>query len=108
MGPRVLNAVVGLWLFFSTFLVAKTPPQRWIGWVVGALAVVGALLGRSGGKRGRYLNAALGGWLILFAILLPRAHAATFWNDLLVGFAMVLLALVTNTGDLRRRKPAEV
>jgi hypothetical protein len=108
MGARALNAVAGLWLFFSTFVLAYTPPQRWVGWVVGTLAVTSALVGLSGTKRGRYLNAALGGWLILFAILLPRSHAATFWNDLLVGFALVLLALVASTGDLRRRRPADL
>lgn len=108
MNARPLNAVLGLWLFVSGFLLPTRPAQQWINWVAGALAVTDALAGISGFKRGRYLNLALGGWLILFAILLPRARVVVFWNDLLVGFAMVLLALVGHTGDLRRRRASDV
>ena len=108
MSARVLNALLGLWLFFSGFLWRHTEAQRWNAWVVGMLAVAGALIGISGEKRGRYLNAALGGWLILSALFLPRLRAATFWNEILVGFAMVCLALASTAGDLRRRRTADV
>ncbi|HXJ22535.1 MAG TPA: hypothetical protein VMT03_20120 [Polyangia bacterium] len=108
MPARALNGFLGLWLFFSAFLWNQTPVQRWNGWVVGALAVTGALAGMSGVKWGRYLNVALGGWLILSAIFLARRQAVPFWNDLLAGFAMVLLALVATPGDLRRRRTADI
>lgn len=108
MGPRALNAVLGLWLFFSTFLLREAPVQRWVGWIVGALTVTSALAGLSGTKRGRYLNLALGGWLLLFAILMPRARPVVFWNDLLIGFAVALLALVSTTRRLRGRQTADV
>ncbi len=108
MGPRALNALLGLWLFFSSFLLGRTPVQRWAGWVVGALTVLGALVSVSGRKGGRYLNLMLGGCLILFAVLRPRARAVVFWNDLLVGFAIALLSVVASTGDLRRRRAADV
>lgn len=108
MGARALNALLGLWLFFSASFWTATATQRWIGWVVGALAVTDAVAGISGTKRGRYLNLVLGAWLILFAILLPRARALVFWNELLVGFAMVLLALAARLTDLRRRRAVDV
>ncbi len=108
MGPRALNAVLGLWLFFSTFLFREAAVPRWVGWVAGALAVTNALVGLSGTRRGRSLNAALGAWMILFAILLPRVRPIVFWNDLLIGFAIALLALVKTTPDLRQRRPADV
>jgi hypothetical protein len=108
MSARVLNAVVGLWLFFSAFLWLHTPAQRWNAWAVGILAVTDALAGISGDKRGRYLNAALGAWLLLCALFLPHLSAATFWNEILVGFAMVIIALASTAGDLRRRRTADV
>lgn len=108
MSARALNAVLGLWLFVSGFLWAARPAQRWVSWVVGALVVTDALAGVPGLKRGRYLNLALGGWLILLEILLPRARVVVFWNDLLVGAAIVCLALVATTGDLRRHRPVDV
>jgi hypothetical protein len=104
MGARALNAVLGLWLFFSAFLWPQTSAQRWTAWMVGILAVTAALAGGSGEERGRNLGAALGGWLILSALLLPRLLAATFWNEIFVGFAMAFLALASTAGDLRRRR----
>jgi hypothetical protein len=46
--------------------------------------------------------------LILSALLLPRFQAATFWNEILVGFAMALIALSSTAADLQRRGTAEV
>jgi hypothetical protein len=108
MGARALNTVLGLWLFFSGFLWPHTMAHRWNAWVVGMLAVFGGLVGLSGDKRGRYLNAALGGWLIASALLLPHLRPATFWNEILVGFAMVLIASTTTASDLRPRQPAGI
>ena len=108
MPARALNGFLGLWLFLSAFLWNQTPAQRWNSWVVGALAVTAALAGMSGVRWGRYLNVALGGWLILVAILLGHRRVVVFWNDLLVGFVMVLFALVATPSDLRRRRRADV
>jgi hypothetical protein len=104
MGPRAINAVLGLWLFFSTFLWPHTGAQLATGWTVGLLAVGAALAGLSGHKWGRSLNAALGGWLIVSAILLPRARMATFWTEIFVGFGLVFLSMLPNFSVLRHRR----
>jgi len=104
MGPRALNAVLGLGLFFSTFLWPHTAAERVIGWTVGSLAVTAALAGLSGQAWGRSVNAALGGWLILSAILVPRGHIATFWTELIVGFALAFLAMLPSFKVLRHRR----
>jgi hypothetical protein len=104
MGPRAINAVLGLWLFFSTFWWPHTASQRNTGWTVGLLAVTAALAGLAGQTWGRYVNAALGGWLIVSAILLPRAHPATFWTEIVVGFGLAFLAMLPSFTVLRHRR----
>lgn len=104
MGARAINAVLGLWLFFSTFLWPDTMAQRVTGWVIGALAVTAALAGLEGGKRGRRLNAALGGWLVVSALFVPRMRAATLWTDLIVGLGLIVFATAFPLGSLRRRR----
>jgi hypothetical protein len=104
MGPRAINAVLGLWLFFSTFLWPHTAAQRTTGWTVGLLAVTASLAGLSGYRWGRSLNAALGGWLIVSAILLPRVQLATFVTELVVGFGLVFLSMLPSFSVLRHRR----
>ncbi len=96
--------MLGLLLFFSTFLWPHTPAQRATGWTVGLLAVTAALAGLSGYRWGRFVNAALGGWLIVSALLPPRANIATFWTDLVVGFGLVFLSTLPSFAVLRHRR----
>lgn len=104
MGARAINAVLGLWLFFSAFLWPHTRAQRVTAWTVGLLAVTAALAGTSGRTWGRSVNAALGGWLIVSALLVPRLRVATFWTDIIVGFGLVLFAMVPRLSALRHRR----
>jgi hypothetical protein len=101
MRARILNAMLGLWLFFSTFLWPQTLPQRVTGWVIGLLSVTAALAGLSGGRGGRTVNAALGGWLIVSALFLPRMGRLGFWNDLAVGIGLVFFATMTDLPPVR-------
>ena len=104
MGPRLINALLGLWLFVSAFLWPHTSTQRTNAWVVGMLVVSAAVVGVTGRIVGRLVNATLGAWLILSAILLPRTSPATFWNHLLVGAAVAFFAMLARLSDLRSRR----
>jgi hypothetical protein len=104
MGPRIINAVLGTWLFWSAFLWPHTPTQSMNAWVVGMLAVTAALLGLSGRIVGRLVNAVLGAWLIVSALLLPRVSVATFWNHLLVGAGLAFFAMLARLPDVRGRR----
>src|SRR4051812_26202766 len=104
MGARAANAILGLWLFLSTFLWLHTPAQRLTGWVIGLVVVTAALAGLSGIKLGRYANSIAGAWLILSAVLEPRLDARTFWNHVLVGFGLVLFAMAGSLRALRGRQ----
>lgn len=101
MSARAINAVLGLWLFFSTFLWPHTRAQRVTGWTIGMLAVTAALAGTSGRTWGRTVNAALGGWLIVSALFVPRLRVATLLTDIVVGVGLVLFAMVPPVTVLR-------
>jgi len=104
MGARLVNVLLGLWLFLSPFLWLHSPAQRVRAWTVGILVVGAALAGLAGLKAGRLVNAALGGYLIVSALFLPRTLSATFWNHLLVGFALALFAFTSRLTELRGRR----
>ncbi|HEX3903369.1 MAG TPA: hypothetical protein VH853_11015 [Polyangia bacterium] len=78
--------------------------ERVTGWTVGLFAVTAALAGLSGKTWGRSMNAALGGWLLLSALLVPRARIATFWTELVVGFGLVFLAMLPSLTAARHRR----
>jgi hypothetical protein len=103
MGMRLLNALLGSWLYLSAFLWPHAPFERTNAWVSGMIAVTAALVGLGKRKAGRYVNAVLGAWLIVSAIFTPT-RAATFWNHLLVGFALALFALAPSLSALRERR----
>jgi hypothetical protein len=106
MGARAANALIGFWMFLSTFLWPHAPAQRLTGWIVGTAAVTGAMAGLMSRTWGRYVNAALGGWLLVSGLFLPRLRPATFWNDMLVGFGLVLFSMMSGPGFGRHVPPA--
>jgi hypothetical protein len=93
MGVRAINMALGPWPFFSTYLWPHTKGQRVTGWAIGMLAVAAALAGTCRRTWGRLLKAALGVWLIVSALLVPRLRVAAFWTDV-VGLALVLFAIL--------------
>jgi hypothetical protein len=107
MGARAINAILGVWLFTSAFVWPHGRAQFVNATVVGMLAVTLALLGLGGRRWPRLSNTALGGWLILSSLFLPRWSVATFWNHIFVGFAMALVGASPELRHLRRRAPVE-
>jgi hypothetical protein len=100
-----MNAALGLWLFFSAFLWPHGAMQGLNAEIVGMLAVTAALARYAGVRWAGKFCAALGGWLIITAILLPRVGAATFWNHVVVGFCLALFGLTSSIHRLRRHTP---
>ena len=104
MGARLMNALLGVWLYLSAFLWRHTPFERSNAWVSGIVAVTAALVGLRSFKVGRYVNALVGAWLIVSALFMPKVTPATFWNHLLVGFALALFAMVSSLSSFRTRR----
>ena len=103
MGARAINAILGAWLFASAFLWRHTYAQTENAWVVGSMAVMMALGGLSGLGWTRYLNVILGVWLVLSPLFVRVSSPFTYWNNELVGAALILFGL---RRSLRRNRPS--
>jgi len=89
---RVVNALLGLWLFASAFLVSTSTVQFLNVMLVSLLVMgfgVASVLGRHGARR---VNAALGAWLAISALALPASTAQTFHN-IVIAVLLVITAL---------------
>lgn len=94
-GPRAANFILGLWLLASSFEWAHTGVQTTNGAVVGALSIVVSLLAiRLEGLR--WVDTALGAWLLVSTWALPHVSGATMWNNTLVAVAMIIVSTVPN------------
>ncbi|HVX94792.1 MAG TPA: hypothetical protein VHK47_07780 [Polyangia bacterium] len=102
MGERAANAVIGIWLFCSPFFWFHSLFQRANAWVSGMVVVTAAVSGLGGDRSARYVNAAVGGWLIISAILPVGQSPPTFWNQLVCGFLLAVFALGVSRGWTRR------
>jgi hypothetical protein len=98
---RATNAVIGLWMFVSTFFWFHTRFQRLNAWVVGILAMSAALAVGRGRGWGRSLNALLGAWLIISGLLPLGQRPSIVWNQVVCGFFLVLFATADSLRALR-------
>lgn len=90
---RVLNALLGAWLFLSGFAWDHAPAQRVNAWGVGVLCLSVALMARAAAPL-RWINTALAAWLLASVWALPHFSAATRWNDGIVAALVLGLSLV--------------
>jgi hypothetical protein len=89
---RIVNIVLGIWLFVSAFVWRHSYAQMTNTWIVGVLCVaLGVLATRI--AEARYLIAALAVWLFVSVWALPTISAATQWNNALVALAMFVVSL---------------
>jgi hypothetical protein len=90
---RVVNALLGLWLFASAFLMTRAPAQ-FINVLVTSLLVMAfgmaSILGRHGARR---VNALLGAWLVVSALLIPPMSTGQSAHQIVVAAFIVITAL---------------
>src|SRR6516162_1948446 len=99
---RVVNIVLGIWLFVSAFLWPHTDAQMTNTWIVGALCVAFALLAMRV-PEARYLNTLLAVWLFISVWALPTMSVATRWNNAIV--AIIILAASVVPAYMTGAKP---
>ena len=92
-GPRVVTALLGLWLVLSPSLWYHDAAQQMNAWIVGALIFVFALGGALLDWM-RYAVSAFAVWLVFSILVLPPAENATWWNNAIVGLLVLLLSFV--------------
>jgi hypothetical protein len=91
--PRIVNLILGVWLFISAFLWPHAQAQLTNTWVCGVLAVIFSLIAM-GVPWARYLNTLLAIWLFISAWALPTTSVGTIWNNVLVAIAIFVVSLV--------------
>ena len=89
---RIINIVLGVWLFISAFLWLHSYAQMTNTWIVGALVVVFALVALRV-PEARYLNAVLAVWLFISVWALPTLSNATRWCNALTAIAIFAVAM---------------
>jgi hypothetical protein len=89
---RVVNIVLGIWLFISAFIWPHSYSQMTNTWVVGVLCVAFAVISMRV-PEARYLNAILAVWLFISVWALPTISAGTRWNNALVAIASFAAAM---------------
>jgi O-antigen ligase len=102
MPARVLNMLLGIWLFISAFVWPHTRAQRTNTCILGILCVVIAAIALSVDQF-RYLNTALAVWLFISAFVLIGRESGTVWNNALVAIAVFIISLVPS--DRLRLRP---
>ncbi len=94
--PRLLNAILGVWLFISAFIWPHTTAQMTNTWILGVLCFVFAVVSFTV-TQVRYLNTLLAIWLFISAWALPTMSLETIWNSVLVAIAVFVLSLFPST-----------
>ena len=89
---RIVNIVLGIWLFISAFLWPHTYAQMTNTWILGVLCVVFALIAMRVPEV-RYLNTLLAVWLFISVWALPSISAGTRWANALTAIAIFCVSL---------------
>ncbi len=96
---RILNLLLGIWLFISAFVWPHTIAQRTNTWILGVLCVIFAIIAMTASPAVRWLNTALAIWLFISVWALPHQNLATMWNNALVAICVFILSLVPGRGE---------
>jgi hypothetical protein len=96
--PRIINVILGVWLFISAFIWPHAHAQMTNTWIVGVLCVIFALVAMAV-PWVRFLNTLLAIWLFISAWALPSQTAGTVWNNVLIAIAMFIVSLVPSGPD---------
>ena len=89
---RIVNIVLGVWLFVSAFLWAHSYAQMTNTWIVGALCAAFALIAMRV-PEARYLNTLLAVWLFVSVWALPTLSSATRWVNGLTAIAIFAVSM---------------
>lgn len=96
---RIVNVVLGAWLFISAFAWPHSAAQMTNTWILAVAIVVVAFLGTRTPQM-RFVNTAVSVWLVISAFVLPRLAIGTVWNNVLVGIAVFVVSLVGSYGRM--------
>lgn len=100
MTLRWMNAVLGLWIFASAFVAGERSASFGVHIVLGLAIFVVAFVAM-GYRRARYVNAALGGWLVLSPFVFQYLARPIAVNDLAIGIIVAWIGLTASRPERR-------
>lgn len=89
---RIVNIVLGVWLFISAFIWPHSYAQMTNTWIVGVLVVAFSLIAMRVPEV-RYLNTILAVWLFISVWALPSISMGTRWANALTAIAIFFVSL---------------
>lgn len=102
MWAQIINAVLGIWLMAAPAVLAYGGTAATNSRIVGPIAATFAITAMWEITRGtRWVNVAAGLWLLIAPWMLGYEHLAPRIDDRIVGFLLVIFALVR--GEVKHR-----
>ena len=98
MTTRILNVLIGTWLFISAFAWTHSPLEAAFTMACGGLSVVFALATIYHGAF-RYMNAGLAVLLFIATIVLSTWRGPTMWHNAVIAIAMFVVALTDGSPE---------
>lgn len=91
-----INLLLGIWLIIAPFVLAYTEVDaRWNDVIVGILIVLmaGSRLMQMSVTAPSWVNVILGLWLLIAPFVMAYQSNDAFWNNILVGIAVIAFGL---------------
>ena len=102
MAARVLNLLIGVWLFISAFVWPHTVAARTNTWILGVLSVVVALIAMAQ-PMARWLNTLAAIWLFFSTLAISHTTQATVINNIIVAIVVFILSFIGSYAAIDRR-----
>lgn len=107
-----INVLAGIWLIFAPFVLGYTQPNAVtndiiLGIVIGILALIRVF----SPLRSTWLsiiNILLGLWLIAAPFVLGYTNSTPFWNDIIVGIIVAVMALWSSSSSSSVNRPTQI
>jgi hypothetical protein len=98
-----LNVLAGIWLIVSPYILGfSTSSLRlndiYVGIVIGALALIRAIVVTQSSRWLSWVNMVLGAWLIVSPFILHFTYAIHIWNDIILGILVILFGAWSASG----------
>ena len=101
---RIVNIVLGIWLFISAFIWPHAYAQMTNTWICGVLCVAFAVIAMRV-PEARYLNTILAVWLFISVWALPSISVGTQWNNAIVAIVIFFVSLAPSYLGGPRARP---
>lgn len=98
--PRYLNALLGAWLFISTFLWHHTANAMSNTWIVGFMMAFTAVVALST-PAVRWFNTVLAVWLAFTTLAMSGIRPITGWNNMIVALVVFVLSVIPSPAERR-------